>query len=240
MKYFLLICLLGIGTSLSAQTISTDKVWTMRYKICGNPLYEQTPSYLYQEMILKDEVLVDGMKCMKCYVRECSEDENDYGEWKNYHQYLCQQGEKIYGKVWGSTLQVVIDYSMQVGDTIITAIDDTVYITKYVVTAVSDTVFESSTDKTVRKCLYLKGEWSDDIVDVWVDGIGSLYYGVEGLAIADIAGSTPNLEKCQQGDEILYQREVPASPIPYDLDGDGVLTLNDITTLINIYLEKSE
>ena len=27
---------------------------------------------------------------------------------------------------------------------------------------------------------------------------------------------------------------------PYDLDGDGTLTLNDITTLINIYLEKSE
>ena len=27
---------------------------------------------------------------------------------------------------------------------------------------------------------------------------------------------------------------------PYDLDGDGILTLNDITMLINIYLEKSE
>ena len=27
---------------------------------------------------------------------------------------------------------------------------------------------------------------------------------------------------------------------PYDLDGDGKLTLNDITMLINIYLEKSE
>ena len=26
-------------------------------------------------------------------------------------------------------------------------------------------------------------------------------------------------------------------PSPYDLDGDGVLTLNDITVLINVYLE---
>ncbi len=33
--------------------------------------------------------------------------------------------------------------------------------------------------------------------------------------------------------------ECKYSPSPYDLDGDGVLTLNDITTLINVYLEMS-
>lgn len=38
----------------------------------------------------------------------------------------------------------------------------------------------------------------------------------------------------------LKSESVPVKPFPYDLDGDGTLTLNDITTLINIYLEKSE
>lgn len=38
-----------------------------------------------------------------------------------------------------------------------------------------------------------------------------------------------------------FEAECNGSPSPYDLDGDGVLTLNDITTLINVYLEmKSE
>ncbi len=43
------------------------------------------------------------------------------------------------------------------------------------------------------------------------------------------------------GTDILLECKNPPSPSPspYDLDGDGVLTLNDITTLINVYLEMS-
>lgn len=41
-------------------------------------------------------------------------------------------------------------------------------------------------------------------------------------------------------DPAAFDAECKYSPSPCDLDGDGILTLNDITTLINIYLEKSE
>ena len=38
----------------------------------------------------------------------------------------------------------------------------------------------------------------------------------------------------------IFHDIVEMEYFPYDLDGDGKLTLNDITMLINIYLEKSE
>ena len=71
---------------------------------------------------------------------------------------------------------------------------------------------------------------------IWIEGIGAtsdLFHN------QPAPGNCTRLVSCEQNGTILYG-ETPVKPSSYDLDGDGKLTLNDITMLINIYLEKSE
>ena len=232
-KAILMLAIIGLTSvcaNLFAQTVSTGKVWTMYLESSTPPEYGGV-NY-YRESLLQGDTIIDNMKYIQCYERTRAENEELFNDWKAKNVYYCQQDGKIYQKSGNSKPRVTIDYSLQVGD----SIKGDLF--QYIVTAVSDTVFASSTDKTPRKCLYITDKWRMIIEDVWVEGIGSLTYGLEGLAVMEMAGFRRSLEKCQEGDKILYQRKMQNSS-PYDLDGDGVLTLNDITTLINVYLEMS-
>ena len=85
------------------------------------------------------------------------------------YRYLCDTQEEI----------LTIDMDLQVND-IFTMPDGT----EMIVTAVSDTIFypcyfiEPSKKDTVRKCLYLQSKNDPQHTDIWVEGIGSLNYGI--------------------------------------------------------------
>ena len=149
-KYLLIIFLLTIGTSLSAQTISTDKQWTMRYKLVVNP-DEYGDFYTYEEEILRDDAVFDGMKFLRLYTKSYGDGEKVPDEWKPSGVYYCQQGDKIYLKLGNLKPRVVIDYSLQVGDSIegyygyyAEEGDSIRRHVPFIVTAVSDTVFSTS------------------------------------------------------------------------------------------------
>ena len=103
------------------------------------------------------------------------------------------------------------------------------------VTAVTDTILTSSSDRTRRKCIYL--ECTDDSFanDVWVEGIGSLRFGIEGnLALA--VGSKATLIKCTSDEEVLYlnpNQEWDHEYVPFVEEGkvwyckDGQITPED-------------
>ncbi len=85
----------------------------------------------------------------------------------------------------------------------------------------------------------------DDIFDEQVS-VGSKQRRVSGTwTLGTFKNATLYVPK---GSKCLYQEDyhwcffsdiVEMEQAPYDIDGDGVLTLNDITTLINVYLEMS-
>jgi len=55
---------------------------------------------------------------------------------------------------------------------------------KVTVTSVTDTILDSSTDRTVRRCIHVHSVVNPEQEDVWVEGIGSLRYGITGVMLS--------------------------------------------------------
>ena len=79
----------------------------------------------------------------------------------------------------------------------------------FIVTAVKDTVIATSADKTPRKCLHLSWSDSKETDDVWVEGIGSLYGGVQGAYGRVKAGAISMLRICKADEQTLYEAYHP-------------------------------
>ncbi|MBR1593916.1 MAG: hypothetical protein IJ659_04000, partial [Alloprevotella sp.] len=85
------------------------------------------------------------------------------------------------------------------------------------VTAVSDTVLASPSDKSRRRCLHVSyqvedrpGNWAEAGRDVWVEGIGSLKYGIMFPYYFGTTGGIMSLLECHAKDMILYK--APGNP----------------------------
>ncbi len=104
-----------------------------------------------------------------------------------------------------------MDFSLKKGDTFVMAPDPYPYSQiNFYVTEVTDTVLVNSTDKTPRKCLHLQVGDMPGMYEVWIEGIGSLYGGLEGVAMYHYLGSFPNLMSCTDGDQVLYEYSDPS------------------------------
>jgi hypothetical protein len=62
-----------------------------------------------------------------------------------------------------------------------------------------------ASDAKSRLCISLSR--SDGERDVWVEGIGSAFYGVTGNMRFMIAGSVPQLLRCSQDGQLLYEAD---------------------------------
>ncbi|MBR1732248.1 MAG: hypothetical protein IJ729_00675 [Alloprevotella sp.] len=79
------------------------------------------------------------------------------------------------------------------------------------VTAVSDTVLASPSDKSSRRCLHVSylvedrpGNWAEAERDVWVEGIGSLKYGIMFPYYFGTTGGIMSLAECSDAKGVLY------------------------------------
>lgn len=99
-----------------------------------------------------------------------------------------------------------MDFSLHVGDEY--RLDD--YSHTYIVTAVSDTILENSFDRKPRRCIHLSLTLNGEIIsgdyyrDVWIEGIGSVKYGLMGMH-GNMPGGSCLLMKCTQQESVIYQ-----------------------------------
>lgn len=217
--------------------LDEEKVWTVKIESLGfNDIYVS-----YMEYKLMDSVSIDGIFYRQLFTRYKGEDEDDWSEWQpGEFGSLTYIGEDNEGKVFYNGYYkenfLLMNFSMQMGD--VYRFDDDYDVPPYVVTAVSDTILENSFDKKSRKCIhlsqYINGEslTEDYHRDVWIEGIGSMKYGLMGMSGSMMSGSHL-LMKCTQQGKVIYQyddatsvrglKELPSEDVHnYNLAGQKV------------------
>ena len=222
--------------------LSESKVWTMMIKPSVNPEEYGDLRYI-NEIRLDGDTIINEMHFMQKYERQCKQGEEMPTEWSATKEYLGQDGSKVY--LYSSITDKMIldmDFSLKDDDILecydLSSNSDLLY--NNVVTAVSDTVFDCSTDKVHCKCVYVHVDgWSLDhplFTDVWVEGIGSLNYGISGVWRTMSVGAYVKMIKCTDGDTVTYQNDIPLgirtmsshkpdSSAIYNLQGREVLSL---------------
>ena len=196
---------------------NSNFLWTMRYELVVAPEYGRVVDY--GEIMVKDDAIIDGIPSKRMYYRDWREGELKPENWKeSVASALHQDG----GKVYHTGLGLIMDFSAKVGDVVkINELDaDGTMAISYKVEAISDTVFASSTDKKRRRCLHVRNVHYQLGTDIWVEGIGSLTYGVGGDRTY-YGGAWPQLMECRRGDEILYRHE------------DFVTSVNSVRASVN-------
>jgi hypothetical protein len=139
-------------------------------------------------------------------------DQDGPSNWKETNEYVGEADGKVYlyNQQTKNTIQVM-DFTLKVGDTYRQTLtgDPKNGYWDFVVTAVKDTVIATSVDKTPRKCLYLSWSDSKETDDVWVEGIGSLYGGVQGAYGRMKTGAISMLRICKADEQTLYEAYHP-------------------------------
>jgi len=179
--------------------LSEGKCWTMSYKAVLPAEYGDL--YSFKETMLKGDTIINGIHYLRQYERlwELWKGEQRPEEWIVTNKYVGEDEGKVYqcdGTV--ESKRTIMDFSL----------DEKGLFPQYgeygpFVTTVSDTILANSTDKVPRKCMHLSIENIE--VDVWVEGVGSLLYGLDGLDLWRI-GAISTLEKCVDSENILYMR----------------------------------
>ena len=218
MKQILLAAMLlfvtGVVTAQSnggESFLEEGKTWLMRYKLAVNPK-EYGTVYRFNETSLRGDTTINGVPFKGIYQRTYNPEDNlQHGEWHSTSSWLGQDGSKIYlyECLWGDTfdLRLIMDFEKSAGDVVALGelISDETPGVEFVVISVSDTILENSADRCPRKCLYLQNRIDPTETDVWIEGIGSLNFGITGIVGSTHSGSIPLLMKCTKGDVILYQ-----------------------------------
>ena len=190
--------------------VENGKEWTMAYLGTVSPEYQHT--FSYQQIKLGSAIEVDGMTFKQIVSSSWQYDQDGPSNWKETNEYVGEADGKVYlyNQQTKNTIQVM-DFTLKVGDTYrqtLTSDPNDGY-WDFVVTAVKDTVIATSVDKTPRKCLYLSWSDSKETDDVWIEGIGSLYGGVQGAYGRVKAGAISMLRICKADEQTLYEAYHP-------------------------------
>ena len=190
--------------------VENGKEWTMAYLGTVGPEYQHT--FSYQQIKLGSAIEVDGMTFKQIVSSSWQYDQDGPTNWKETTEYVGEADGKvyIYNQQTKNTIQVM-DFTLKVGDTYrqtLTSDPNDGY-WDFVVTAVKDTVIATSVDKTPRKCLYLSWSDSKETDDVWIEGIGSLYGGVQGAYGRMKTGAISMLRICKADEQTLYEAYHP-------------------------------
>ena len=190
--------------------VENGKEWTMAYLGIVGPEYQHT--FSYQQIKLGSAIEVDGITFKQIVKSSWQNDQDGPTNWKETTEYVGEADGKvyIYNQQTKNTVQVM-DFTLKVGDTYRQTLtgDPKNGGWDFVVTAVKDTVIATSADKTPRKCLHLSLSDSKETDDVWVEGIGSLYGGVQGAYGRVKAGAISMLRICKADEQTLYEAYHP-------------------------------
>lgn len=190
--------------------VENGKEWTMAYLGTVGPEYQHT--FSYQQIKLGSAIEVDGMTFKQIVSSSWQYDQDGPSNWKETNEYVGEADGKVYlyNQQTKNTIQVM-DFTLKVGDTYRQTLtgDPNDGYWDFVVTAVKDTVIATSVDKTPRKCLYLSWSDSKETDDVWVEGIGSLYGGVQGAYGQVKPGAISMLRICKADEQTLYEAYHP-------------------------------
>ncbi|UKK70522.1 leucine-rich repeat protein [Prevotella communis] len=190
--------------------VEDGKEWTMASLGTVSPEYQHT--FSYQQIKLGSAIEVDGMTFKQIVSSSWQYDQDGPSNWKETNEYVGEADGKVYlyNQQTKNTIQVM-DFTLKVGDTYrqtLTSDPNDGY-EDFVVTAVKDTVIATSVDKTPRKCLYLSWSDSKETDDVWIEGIGSLYGGVQGAYGRMKPGAISMLRICKADEQTLYEAYHP-------------------------------
>lgn len=189
-------CFTGEGAYEYAPFVSDGKEW-----VVDGVMYGSDDSFTKFRVINKisDVVVTDnGITGTLRGKSWQTETESEPQEWSDGVK-IIQNGDKVYiGE------RLVFDMGLQVGDQFIWSEEQTW--DNLTVTAVNYCKYAGIT----RKCIYLTCTEDPRFTDVWVEGIGSLKYGIENKPLVK-SGATEELVSCtENGIEIFNNNEEPA------------------------------
>lgn len=208
----LLLILLSVNqTNLQAQELrpllEEGKTWTVDNDVAGGGVF-----HLYSEYNLNESREINGISFWSVSQLQLQSGEI-LGEAEVVRDYY--MGEKD-GKLYfwdGSELNapgMFMDFSLTAGSSLF--FENVKYEENSVrleVATVTDTVFAKSKD--TRRCMHVvycvndaPGIWSEMERDVWVEGIGSLKYGIMFPYYFGTTGAIQSLWECRFGETILY------------------------------------
>ena len=220
----------------SLMTLAEAKQWVWQFEGVVDPTAFGEQTWL-EEMVLKGDTLIDGdemMICKRMFSKRYKKGESVPEEWTQGKTVFIEKGRKLFAyDVRSQMRNLIMDFTLQVGDVFQCADGESM-----TVTAVSDTILENSSDKSLRQCIYLRDNFQSDCTDIWIEGIGSVTYGIIGMHWPDGIRNSALL-KCCTPEETLFENKYVntgiAQPSPsftrqssnatYDLQGRPLTTM---------------
>ena len=197
--------------------LSESKVWTMVYKLVVNP-QEYGDVYNFVDTKLVGDTIINDIPFKQKYCREWKLGEEIPTEWTATDNYLGQDGGKVYLYSDRNKMMVEdMDFSLNVGDERICYYQyyyDKEMPLRFVATAVSDTILNNTDRHVPRKCIHVllpEGQTNAQDSDIWIDGIGSMRLGLDGMGMIQAAGSIPKLYRVTDVNGVIYQSTLPSS-----------------------------
>lgn len=158
-----------------------------------------SPPELYTEIYrIEGDTALDGKTYKKIYCYHTQDLSN-----RTLYSYACRQdGKKVYVRFYGDQSEkLFFDFSLKVGDTLSVA----KYDRHMKVIAVGDTVINGRASRYVRLMCRNRENYHKE--DVWVEGLGSLDYGISWAGMSMYVGAKKyTLLCCYQGNDLLWKK----------------------------------
>ena len=186
--------------------LEEGKVWTISERVEG----VRDPYFMNWEITLSGDTIIDGIHFKHRYRRAWNWDEEKPQEWVPSGCYGQKDGKTYLYDSFNNKVLPDMDFTLKVGDTFqcndfgqVSLADPNLFVTE-----VSNDELPLFFGRTPQKCIYLQTlTGADFFTDVWVDGIGSLLFGIHDIG-TQLYGKMgvlfSRLAKHTIGDEVLY------------------------------------
>ena len=241
--------------------LSESKVWTMAYKLAVNPeVYGDL--YKFVDTKLVGDTIINNIHFKQKYCREWHLGEETPAEWTATDNYLGLESGKVY--LYSDKNKMIaedMDFSLNVGDERICYYqydNDKEMPLRFVATAVSDSILNNTDIIVKRRCIHVQlledqiNDYPQDS-DIWINGIGSVKFGIDGMGLFEATGSIPKLYRVTDGDAVIYQSDndlpvvINETNFPdaafrkyvgyqYDKNQDGILNEEEISEAMSMFL----
>ncbi|MBO5549715.1 MAG: leucine-rich repeat domain-containing protein [Prevotella sp.] len=193
-------------TSQFESLMTGERIWTM----CSYNSYSATGKNYYEMRLGKDYVTLEDIPFNILYLRDYMN--GAYGGWYG-HSHVGYQDGRYYSFYFDDNhVYPIMDFNLQKGD-VFQQYGQEYSTQPYIVTAVSDTIISNSTEKKVRKVIYLTNLRDPDDPErqeVWIEGVGSLNGGIMGTYNQAAIGGVYKVLKCTaHGNVLLENGSVP-------------------------------
>ena len=142
---------------------------------------------------------------------------------RTLYTYACrQEDKKVFIRFYGEKSEkLFFDFSFNVGDTLF--VEE--HSRKMRVTAIGDTIINGRASRYVRLVNEYEYGWHEE--DIWVEGIGSLDYGIVWNGMRHMTGAKKyTLLCCHQGNDLLWKKSDTETCFVGDLSVEPTWILN--------------